>query len=214
MADTHQNLMAAAKPTELPQDPALDELTERGTEAFLDIVRAHPTSSLCWALLAEASLLSNSPVDDVAAYAYARTGYHRGLDALRRAGWRGEGQVPWSHVPNQGFLRCLWALSVAAGRIGEDDEAERCAQFLRDSSEAAWQALSSESIDASATPDDAPATPDEAQQPTAAPDEQELSEQAPLDQQSTVQQDLPQETPPQENQAPDPGRDDSQEEQE
>lgn len=142
MAETHHNLLAGGKDTLLPEDPALAELTERGTEGFLDVVRAHPASSLCWALLAEASLRTRRPEADLAAYAYARTGYHRGLDALRRSGWRGEGPVPWDHVPNQGFLRCLWALSVAAGRIGESDEQERCAQFLRDSSEQAHTVLS------------------------------------------------------------------------
>ena len=68
----------------------------------------------------------------VAAYAYARTGYHRGLDQLRRSGWRGAGPVPWSHEPNRGFLRALAALARAAAAIGEDDEAKRCADFLRD----------------------------------------------------------------------------------
>src|SRR3712207_6893168 len=52
------------------------------------------------------------------------TGYHRGLDALRRAGWKGFGPVPWAHAPNQGFLRALHALGEAAGAIGEADEAE------------------------------------------------------------------------------------------
>ena len=89
--------------------------------------------------LAEAALAAEQPVQ---AYAYARTGYHRGLDALRRAGWRGQGPIPWEHEPNRGFLRALWALSVAAGRIGETEEQERCAQFLRDSSETAFQVLS------------------------------------------------------------------------
>jgi hypothetical protein len=78
---------------------------------------------------------------DVAAYAYARTGYHRGLDALRRSGWKGAGPIPWEHEPNRGFLRALWALSVAAGRIGDVVEQERCAQFLRDSSETAYATL-------------------------------------------------------------------------
>src|SRR5580765_6927230 len=68
----------------------------------------------------------------VAAYADARTGYHRGLDQLRRSGWRGSGPVPWSHEPNRGFLRALAALARAAAAIGEDDEAKRCADFLRD----------------------------------------------------------------------------------
>ena len=64
--------------------------------------------------------------DPVAAYAYARTGYHRGLDQLRRAGWNGHGPIPWEHEPNRGFLRALHLLAVAAAAIGEDDEASRC----------------------------------------------------------------------------------------
>ncbi|MGO4957894.1 DUF3151 domain-containing protein [Luteococcus sp. Sow4_B9] len=142
--ETHPNLMATGPETRLPEDPALDQLSKRGMEQFMDIVRENPTSSLCWALLAEASLITKTPEDDIAAYAYARTGYHRGLDALRRSGWKGSGPVPWDHVPNQGFLRCLWALGEAAGRIGETDEAERCAQFLRDCSEEAHQVLTGE----------------------------------------------------------------------
>ena len=51
-------------------------------------------------------------------------------DQLRRAGWRGQGPVPWSHEPNRGFLRSLAALGRAAAEIGEDDEAVRCREFL------------------------------------------------------------------------------------
>ncbi|MEL4358595.1 MULTISPECIES: DUF3151 domain-containing protein [unclassified Luteococcus] len=141
-SETHPNLMATGPETLLPTDPALDLLSKDGLGDFLEVVRDHPTSSLCWAMLAEAALQDENLEDDLTAYAYARTGYHRGLDALRRSGWKGSGPVPWRHVPNQGFLRCLWALSVAAGRIGETDEADRCAQFLRDSSEEAYQVLS------------------------------------------------------------------------
>ena len=68
------------------------------------------------------------------AYAYARVGYHRSLDLLRRNGWKGHGPVPWEHEPNRGFLRSLAALAEAAGRIGEDHERDRCDQFLLDSS--------------------------------------------------------------------------------
>ncbi len=75
------------------------------------------------------------------AYAYARTGYHRGLDALRRAGWKGQGPVPWAHEPNRGFLRAVHALGRAAGAIGEADEAARCAQLLADSDPEAVTAL-------------------------------------------------------------------------
>ena len=56
------------------------------------------------------------------AYAYARVGYHRSLDLLRRNGWKGHGPVPWEHEPNRGFLRALAALATAAGRIGEAAE--------------------------------------------------------------------------------------------
>ncbi|HEV7721000.1 MAG TPA: DUF3151 family protein [Iamia sp.] len=69
--------------------------------------------------------------DDVEAYAAFRVGYHRGLDTLRQNGWRGTGYVRWDHPTNRGFLRALHGLERAAARIGEDDEAERCALFLR-----------------------------------------------------------------------------------
>ncbi|MFV0464209.1 MAG: DUF3151 domain-containing protein [Nostocoides sp.] len=104
----------------LSQGPAADEVAAR-----------YPASSLAWATLAEDALAEDRPVE---AYAYARTGYHRGLDALRRAGWRGQGPVPWEHEPNRGFLRALAALARAAAAIGEDDERARCTEFLRASS--------------------------------------------------------------------------------
>jgi hypothetical protein len=58
-------------------------------------------------------------------------GYHRGLDTLRANGWRGSGYVRWEHETNRGFLRALAGLQQTAAEIGEDDEAERCAHFLR-----------------------------------------------------------------------------------
>jgi hypothetical protein len=133
---THDNLLGGPPETLLPADPAAAAL-ERGTAAP-EVVRAHPESSLVWATLAEQALGDGR---DVEAYAYARTGYHRGLDALRRNGWKGHGPVPWAHEPNRGFLRALAALAVAADRIGETPEAERCATFLRDSSAEAADAL-------------------------------------------------------------------------
>ena len=149
MTETHRNLLAGAgagpAPTLLPEDPAAADLVTRGREHFLETVAAHPDSTLCWALLAEGALAVGSLEGDIGAYAYARTGYHRGLDGLRRAGWKGAGPVPWQHIPNQGFLRSLWALAMAAERIGETAEHERCAQFLRDSSEEAYTHLSTAS---------------------------------------------------------------------
>jgi Protein of unknown function (DUF3151) len=69
--------------------------------------------------------------DDVERYACYRVGYHRGLDRLRGSGWRGSGYVRWQHPQNRGFLRALDGLRAAAEAIGEADEAERCAVFLR-----------------------------------------------------------------------------------
>ena len=139
---THPNLLASGPPPALlPVDPAAAELARSGPERHVAIAGAHPASSLSWALLAESALGAGTPESDVTAYAYARTGYHRGLDALRRAGWRGSGPIPWEHEPNRGFLRALHALSLAAGRIGETEEEQRCAQFLRDSSETAYAEL-------------------------------------------------------------------------
>lgn len=102
-----------------------------------EVAARFPAYSAAWAALAERAFENGEPVQ---AYAYARAGYHRGLDQLRRAGWRGQGTIPWEHEPNRGFLRSLHALGKAAAAIGEDDEAERCREFLRDSSaEAAAQ---------------------------------------------------------------------------
>ena len=122
--------------TYLPIDPAA-ALMDAGQEAR-DVAAAIPTSSLAWATLAEEALAEG---DAIAAYAFARTGYHRGLDSLRRSGWRGQGPVPWEHEPNQGFLRALAALARAAGEIGEAEEHRRCRDFLKESSATAYAEL-------------------------------------------------------------------------
>ena len=122
----HGNLLGP-EPTLLPEDPAAAEI-DAGKEPA-EVAAAHPTSSLAWAVLAERALQDGVTITG---YAYARTGYHRGLDQLRRNGWKGFGPVPWSHQPNQGFLRCVTVLAKAAERIGEVDEQERCTQLLRD----------------------------------------------------------------------------------
>jgi len=129
VTDAH-NLLGGPPATMLPVDPAA-QIAATDPHAA---ARAYPTSSLAWAMLAERALALEEPDADLAAYAYARTGYHRGLDALRRSGWKGFGPVPWEHVPNQGFLRALAALAHAAGRIDDVEEATRCSEFLHDSS--------------------------------------------------------------------------------
>jgi len=103
----------------------------RAGEDPADVAARFPSHSAAWAALASRAFGRG---DAVTAYAFARTGYHRGLDQLRRAGWKGHGPIPWEHEPNQGFLRSLYMLGQAAAAIGEDDEATRCQDFLTDSS--------------------------------------------------------------------------------
>jgi len=134
---TPQDLLAGPPPTLLPDDPAEVELNDGA--ATIDVVRRHPASPAAWAALAEAAQAADS--DAVEVYAYARVGYHRSLDLLRRNGWKGNGPVPWEHEPNRGFLRSLALLATAAGEIGETEEWERCSTFLRDSSPAAYDVL-------------------------------------------------------------------------
>jgi hypothetical protein len=129
---TPENLLGGPPPTLLPEDPAAGDLA-RGADAR-DAARAHPASSLAWAAAAEQALAAD---DDLVGYAFARVGYHRGLDALRRNGWKGHGPIPWSHEPNRGFLRCLAALATAADRIGEAEEGARCRDFLTEADETA-----------------------------------------------------------------------------
>ncbi|MCW2747241.1 MAG: hypothetical protein JWP10_383, partial [Nocardioidaceae bacterium] len=54
---------------------------------------------------------------------------------------KGHGPVPWSHEPNQGFLRSLAVLGEASERLGDLEEAHRCREFLHESSPEAYQAL-------------------------------------------------------------------------
>jgi hypothetical protein len=117
-------------------DPLNPELA-RALEAALDLPAAEQRAAVsavaardprclqAWATLAE---LADADIDR---YAFARVGYHRGLDTLRAAGWRGSGYVRWRHESNRGFLRSLHALELAAEAIGEIDEAQRCGLFLR-----------------------------------------------------------------------------------
>jgi hypothetical protein len=103
---------------------ALAQPPERRRQAVTDVVAAYPRYLDGWAELGHLAR------DDVEAYACYRVGYHRGLDALRAAGWRGTGYVRAEREENRGFLACLEGLGQTAGAIGEADEEERCAQFL------------------------------------------------------------------------------------
>lgn len=130
------NLLGEPPETLLPEDPAAERLA--AGDPLEDVVREHPSSTLAWSLMAQSALDEGR---DVEGYAYARTGYHRALDLLRRNGWKGHGPVPWSHQPNRGFLRSLAVLATASERLGDEPEAHRCREFLRESSPEAYAEL-------------------------------------------------------------------------
>ncbi|MGN6472495.1 MAG: DUF3151 domain-containing protein [Mycobacteriales bacterium] len=136
MTHSH-NLLGEPPATLLPDNAVAREALDRGDDPT-EVAAAFPTYSAAWAALADRAFAAGSTIES---YAYARVGYHRGLDALRRAGWKGHGPVPWAHAANQGFLRCLHALGRAAAAIGESDEAARCQQFLTDSDPTAAAAI-------------------------------------------------------------------------
>jgi hypothetical protein len=134
MSDSPVNLSAGLPETVLPDPPAeasarleaaLAEPLDRRRDAVAAVVAAFPRYLDAWARLGELGR------DEVEAYASFRVGYHRGLDALRAAGWRGSGYVRWARPTNRGFLRALEGMRESAAAIGEGDEEERCAQFLR-----------------------------------------------------------------------------------
>lgn len=104
---------------------ALDDASD--APALQEIVRADPLCLEAWALLGRHAYESG---DDVAAYAYSRVGYHRGLDVLRSNGWRPDREVRWAYEGNRGFLLALHGLMRAAAAIGEGVEARRCREFL------------------------------------------------------------------------------------
>jgi hypothetical protein len=136
----HKNLLGGPPATYLleEQEPAA---ALRAGEDPAVVAARFPSHSAAWAALAARAFAQD---DAVTAYAYARTGYHRGLDQLRRAGWKGHGPIPWEHEPNRGFLRSLYMLGQAAAAIREDDEASRCEEFLHDASPTAAAELAAE----------------------------------------------------------------------
>jgi hypothetical protein len=119
------NFSAGLPETVLPPDPLDGAITDASTyDDVARLVAQHPKSLVGWAALGERT------AEPMARYAFFRVGYHRGLDALRGAGWRGSGYVRGSEPSNLGFLRCLDGLRRAADAIGETAEVERCGQFL------------------------------------------------------------------------------------
>ena len=134
------NLLGGPPATYLLEDPEAAAALAAGEDPA-KVAASFPAYSAAWGALAVRAFGQG---DVITAYAYARTGYHRGLDQLRRSGWKGHGPIPWEHEPNRGFLRSLYLLGRAADTIGEDDEAARCDEFLRDSSATAEAQLAAE----------------------------------------------------------------------
>ncbi len=135
MPDDHAVRFTSGAPETVLDDPAPEvrsalesarsQPEDARRAAYSAVAARWPRCLDAWAALAELT------DDEVERDAFARVGYHRGLDALRASGWRGSGYVRWRHPSNRGFLRSLEALRRAAGAIGETDEEERCALFLR-----------------------------------------------------------------------------------
>jgi Protein of unknown function (DUF3151) len=132
MSDRPVHLSSSGPPeTVLDPEPddalaALAEAVAAGTrDPIAAVVARWPRFLDAWAAL---GALGRDPVERYACY---RVGYHRGLDRLRASGWRGSGYVRWEHETNRGFLRALDGLREMAEAIGEEDEAERAALFLR-----------------------------------------------------------------------------------
>ena len=109
----------------LPRSLGADALAA-GTDPR-EVVASDPLCLEAWADLADGSYADG---DDVASYAFARVGYHRGLDLLRASGWRPDLEVHFADESNRGYLRSLYALMRAAAAIGEGVEARRCREFL------------------------------------------------------------------------------------
>jgi hypothetical protein len=127
MADRHETVLppvAEEVRTALSHALAADPAARKA--AVSAVVADHPTFIEGWATL---STLGEGPVER---YAYARVGYHRGLDALRGSGWGGRGYVRWAQPSNRAFLTCLVRLRDAAGEIGEADEVTRITDLLTD----------------------------------------------------------------------------------
>jgi hypothetical protein len=137
MTDANVNFSASGLPETVLPDPPADASAALATAvaggdraAVADVAARWPRLLEAWATLGELAAADPSAAA-AESYAYFRVGYHRGLDALRAAGWRGSGFVRSAHPSNRGFLRSLDGLRAAAARIGETDEADRCAQFLQ-----------------------------------------------------------------------------------
>ena len=127
LADRHETVLPAVGTALSDAYEAALTLDRAARKAALaELVAGDTTFIQGWAALATLG------AESVERYAYARVGYHRGLDALRGNGWGGSGIVRWSRPTNRPFLTCLVRLREAAREIGELAEVVRIDAFLRD----------------------------------------------------------------------------------
>ena len=78
--DTHENLLAGPPPTLLADVSEARHALESGAKTA-DVAARFPRYSAAWAALADEYFAAGHAVTS---YAFARTGYHRGLDQLRQ----------------------------------------------------------------------------------------------------------------------------------
>ncbi len=98
MARMTQNLLGGPPPTELPDNTEARTALENGVDPF-EVAARHPDYPGAWAELADRAFNNGSVIDS---YAFARTGYHRGLDSLRRVPGRVTGPSRGSTRPTAG----------------------------------------------------------------------------------------------------------------
>ncbi len=106
-------------PTANTRDPAArgagGDRRARPDAPVSSVVVSHPSSSLAWALLADEAWERGATLES---YAYARVGYHRGLDALRKAAGAAPGPCRGRTSRTAG-APALFALRRAAEAIEE-----------------------------------------------------------------------------------------------
>src|SRR5262249_2352241 len=100
---SHQTLLGGPPPTLLPDNDEAAAALAGGADP-VEVASRWPAYSEAWAELADRAFAAGRTLDrTLESYAYARVGYHRGLDALRRNGWKGPRPIPRAHPPNPGL---------------------------------------------------------------------------------------------------------------
>ena len=119
------NLFGEPPETLLPEDPGADSLAAGDDhESAADADRAHR---------------GQDTDGGVSTGTRGRIGGRR--LTIAGHGIVGHGPLPWSHEPNRPFLRALAALADASERFGDAGEAQRCREFMHESSKEAYEEL-------------------------------------------------------------------------